>query len=146
MDLLERFFCVFLFLFGLLMETLCDYLKLTAFKKNPKGQRYNLNSWIFAWTRNPNFAGEFMLWLGLSIFADAEFNAEVAPRVLIFTTPLFCLYVMLVETLGICVRKTTPQSLEETKITSGTVPTPPCFGQFLALSIRCCQALFAKLS
>ncbi len=87
----------FLFVFGFVMESVADLQKLNAYRLNPKGQRFNLG-FFYTLTRNPNFAGEFLLWLGLAIIAASDLSHSVWAQVLIFCSPALTLYAMLAGT------------------------------------------------
>lgn len=91
----QDIFGVMLFVFGFVMETVADWQKLIAYRTNPKGQRYNLG-FFFSLSRNPNFAGEFLLWLGLAIISSSDLSGWLLP--LAFASPLLTIYAMLAGT------------------------------------------------
>lgn len=84
-----------LFAFGFALESWADHLKLASFAKSPQKQRFNLGS-VFELSRNPQFAGEFLLWLGVSIFASSNLHGWHLASV--YGAPALTLYAMLFGT------------------------------------------------
>jgi steroid 5-alpha reductase family enzyme len=53
-----------IWLCGLLFETVGD-VQLTRFKANPKNAGLVMDRGLWAWTRHPNYFGDFLVWWGL---------------------------------------------------------------------------------
>lgn len=53
---------------GFITETMADY-QLTEFKKDPANQGKLLTTGLWSNTRHPNYFGECLVWLGLSMYA-----------------------------------------------------------------------------
>lgn len=78
-----------LWLVGFLLETIADF-RLYKFKQNPKNEGSYLNTGLFKISRHPNYLGEAILWIGISILAlpNSLFLLPLlGPAILIF-----CLY------------------------------------------------------
>ena len=57
-----------LWVFGFLFEVLADHQK-TKFKANPANQGKFINEGLWAKSRHPNYFGEIILWLGISVMS-----------------------------------------------------------------------------
>ncbi len=53
---------------GMLIEIIADRQK-SAFRKNPSNEGKFIHSGLWAWSRHPNYFGEILLWIGVSIVA-----------------------------------------------------------------------------
>ena len=53
---------------GFGIEVLADRQK-SAFRKNPANQGRYITSGLWAWSRHPNYFGEFVLWVGVALIA-----------------------------------------------------------------------------
>ena len=53
---------------GFGIEVVADQQK-SAFKKNPANEGRFITSGLWAWSRDPNYFGEIMLWIGIAIMA-----------------------------------------------------------------------------
>jgi steroid 5-alpha reductase family enzyme len=65
------------FLIGFLFETVGD-LELARFKADPQNAGKVLDSGLWAWTRHPNYFGDFLVWWGLFLIALATPSGYVA--------------------------------------------------------------------
>jgi len=59
---------LFVWLSGFLIEVVADYQK-TQFRKNPANKDRFINTGLWARSRHPNYFGEIVLWLGITIIA-----------------------------------------------------------------------------
>jgi steroid 5-alpha reductase family enzyme len=59
-----------LWLAGFLFESIGDW-QLARFKADPRNRGKVLDRGLWAWTRHPNYFGDFLVWWGLSAFALA---------------------------------------------------------------------------
>lgn len=57
-----------LWLFGMFVEVLADHQK-TQFRANKDNVDRFVNTGLWAWSRHPNYFGEIVLWLGVSLVA-----------------------------------------------------------------------------
>ena len=57
-----------LFLFGLAIEIIADYQK-TIFRKDEKNKDNFIKTGLWALSRHPNYLGEIILWLGISVMS-----------------------------------------------------------------------------
>ena len=71
----EIIFCIFGFfvwLTGFLIEVIADNQK-KKFKENIKNKDQFISHGLWSWSRHPNYFGEIILWLGISIIAFPVF-------------------------------------------------------------------------
>ena len=83
-----------IWLFGFLFELVADYQK-SKFNKVNKGRF--ISSGLWSLTRHPNYFGEFMLWLGITI---ASFGYIDNYKFIILSTPIF-VYILLTRVSGV---------------------------------------------
>ena len=55
---------------GILIETVADR-QLTRFRSDPANAKAVLNNGVWAWSRHPNYFGDFALWWGFYLIALA---------------------------------------------------------------------------
>jgi steroid 5-alpha reductase family enzyme len=66
---------------GIAIEGIAD-AQLTRFRGNPENGKAVLNSGLWAWSRHPNYFGDFLLWWGIWLLAlsgGAPFWVSVGP-------------------------------------------------------------------
>jgi steroid 5-alpha reductase family enzyme len=87
-----------IWLFGFVLESWADHVKLSNYQQNRiiKDRYYSMNGhFLWGLSRNPNFCGEMMCWLGLTILAWTELDGPY--RALSLLSPGLTLFIMLVE-------------------------------------------------
>ena len=85
-----------LWLFGMFVEVLADHQK-TQFRANTDNADRFVNTGLWAWSRHPNYFGEIVLWLGVSLVALPVLSGwQLATMI----SPLF-VYVLLTKVSGI---------------------------------------------
>ena len=85
-----------LWVLGFVIEILADNQK-KIFRKNPINKGKFINSGLWAWSRHPNYFGEIILWLGISVIA---FPSMEGGEFLGLISPIF-VYVLLTRISGI---------------------------------------------
>ena len=100
-------FSVWLVGFGI--EAYGDFVKLQKHNdaKNGKGDQYYYNmsgNWLWAYSRNPNFCGETLCWVGIATMATSRYANWYDDRLstfivllMIWSSPAFTLAIMLFE-------------------------------------------------
>ena len=53
---------------GFGVEIVADRQK-SAFRANPANSGRFISSWLWAWSRHPNYCGEIVLWVGVALIA-----------------------------------------------------------------------------
>ena len=88
------FYCgVAIFLIGFITEIVADTQK-TKFRSNPKNKDKFINSGLWKFSRHPNYVGEILLWLGISIISLSSLEGlELATLISPFFTYLLLVYV-----------------------------------------------------
>ena len=88
------FFCgLAIFLIGFILEIVADNQK-TKFRSNPKNKDKFINSGLWKFSRHPNYMGEILLWLGISIISLSSLEGlELATLISPFFTYLLLVYV-----------------------------------------------------
>ena len=88
------FYCgVAIFLIGFIIEIVADTQK-TKFRSNPKNKDKFINSGLWKFSRHPNYVGEILLWLGISIISLSSLEGlELATLISPFFTYLLLVYV-----------------------------------------------------
>ncbi len=95
----EIIFCIFGFfvwLTGFLIEVIADNQK-KKFKENIKNKDKFISHGLWSWSRHPNYFGEIILWLGISIIAFPIFRGW---DYIALISPIF-VYYLLVNVSGI---------------------------------------------
>ena len=85
-----------LWILGFVIEILADNQK-KIFRKNPINKGKFISSGLWAWSRHPNYFGEIILWLGISVIA---FPSMEGGEFLGLISPIF-VYVLLTRISGI---------------------------------------------
>ena len=86
----------FFWVLGFVIEILADNQK-KIFRENPVNKGKFISSGLWAWSRHPNYFGEIILWLGISIIA---FPSMEGGEFLGLISPIF-VYVLLTKISGI---------------------------------------------
>ena len=88
------FYCgLAVFLIGFIVEIVADTQK-TKFRSNPKNKDKFINSGLWKFSRHPNYVGEILLWLGISIISLSSLEGlELATLISPFFTYLLLVYV-----------------------------------------------------
>ena len=90
------YFGLAIFLIGFILEIIADNQK-TKFRSNPENKDKFINSGLWKLSRHPNYLGEILLWLGISIISLSSLEGlELATLI----SPLFT-YLLLVYVSGI---------------------------------------------
>ncbi len=117
-----------LFVAGFMIEAIADRQK-RRFRKDPANQGRFITSGLWAWSRHPNYFGEIVLWLGISIIA---LPALVGWQHATLVSPLF-VFVLLTRISGVPLLEARakkrwgddPEFRAYTERTSTLVPMPP---------------------
>jgi steroid 5-alpha reductase family enzyme len=88
------FYCgLAVFLIGFIVEIVADTQK-TKFRSYPKNKDKFINSGLWKFSRHPNYMGEILLWLGISIISLSSLEGlELATLISPFFTYLLLVYV-----------------------------------------------------
>ena len=88
------FYCgLAIFLIGFILEIVADTQK-TKFRSNPKNKDKFINSGLWKFSRHPNYMGEILLWLGISIISLSSLEGlELTTLISPFFTYLLLVYV-----------------------------------------------------
>ena len=86
----------FLFLFGIAIEIIADYQK-TIFRKDEKNKDNFIKTGLWALSRHPNYLGEIILWLGVSVIS---FSSLSDWQYITLISPIFT-YLLLVHISGV---------------------------------------------
>ena len=93
----DYFYCgLAIFLIGFIVEIVADTQK-TKFRSNPKNKDKFINSGLWKFSRHPNYMGEILLWLGISIISLSSLEDF---ELVTLISPLFT-YLLLVYVSGI---------------------------------------------
>lgn len=95
----EIIFCIFgffIWLIGFLIEVIADNQK-KKFKEDIKNKDHFISHGLWSWSRHPNYFGEIILWLGISIIAFPIFRGW---DYIALISPIF-VYYLLVNVSGI---------------------------------------------
>ena len=93
---LVGFIGIGLWLFGMFVEVLADHQK-TQIRANADNADKFVNTGLWAWSRHPNYFGEIVLWLGVSLVALPVLSGwQLATMI----SPIF-VYVLLTKVSGI---------------------------------------------
>lgn len=94
----------FLFLCGFVIETVADLQKYSFNSKFAAGKNNNwISDGLWGWSRHPNYCGEIILWLGLSLVSiggmDKLKDISVGGALIIAITPVWSLVFLLFTSL-----------------------------------------------
>lgn len=84
------------FIFGFVVEIIADQQK-SIFRKNPKNKDQFISHGLWYYSRHPNYFGEIILWLGISIMS---FSSLSSWQYITLISPLFT-YMLLVYISGV---------------------------------------------
>ena len=87
---------MFVFIFGFVVEMIADWQK-SIFRKNPENKNQFISHGLWSYSRHPNYFGEIILWLGISIMS---FSSLSSWQYLTLISPLFT-YMLLVYISGV---------------------------------------------
>ena len=90
------YFGLAVFLIGFIVEIIADNQK-TKFRSNPENKDKFINSGLWKFSRHPNYMGEILLWLGISIISLSSLEDF---ELVTLISPLFT-YLLLVYVSGI---------------------------------------------
>jgi steroid 5-alpha reductase family enzyme len=91
------FYCgLFTFLTGFILEIIADTQK-SKFRSNPKNKDHFINSGLWSLSRHPNYLGEIILWLGITIMSISALSGW---QYVTLISPIFT-YVLLVYVSGV---------------------------------------------
>ena len=79
----------FLFIFALIGETIADE-QLQSFKREPANKGKTCDTGLWYYSRHPNYFFEWLVWVGLFIYALGSPNGWIA-----FVSPLLMFYLMM---------------------------------------------------
>jgi len=113
---------VALFALGFAFESVGDY-QLARFKAVPRNTGQVMDRGLWAWTRHPNYFGDFTLWWGFAAFALAvgAYWTLVGPLVM----SIFLMRISGAALLEKGLRKSKPKYAEYESCTSAFFPFPP---------------------
>ena len=87
------YFGLAVFLIGFIIEIIADNQK-TKFRSNPENKDKFIDSGLWKFSRHPNYVGEILLWLGISIISLSSLEGlELATLISPFFTYLLLVYV-----------------------------------------------------
>jgi steroid 5-alpha reductase family enzyme len=90
------YFGLFIFLNGFILEIIADTQK-SKFRSNTKNKNLFINTGLWSFSRHPNYLGEIILWLGISIMSISALNEW---QYVTLISPVFT-YVLLVYISGV---------------------------------------------
>ena len=83
---------IFIWFFGISIETLADYQKY-RFKSNSHNQGKYIKTNLWSLSRHPNYFGEITLWIGIFIIATQGFNRY--QQYISILSPIFVAYLLI---------------------------------------------------
>tara|TARA_B110000093_G_scaffold63460_1_gene68825 strand:- start:326 stop:1174 length:849 start_codon:yes stop_codon:yes gene_type:complete len=90
------YFGLFIFLSGFILEIIADTQK-SKFRSNTKNKNLFINTGLWSFSRHPNYLGEIILWLGISIMSISALSEW---QYVTLISPVFT-YVLLVYISGV---------------------------------------------
>jgi steroid 5-alpha reductase family enzyme len=111
---------------GLLFEAVGDR-QLARFKADPGNRGQIMDCGLWAWTRHPNYFGDFCVWWGIWLIAASSW-----PGILTVFAPLIMSYLLIRGTGAVLLEKTMqdrPGYREYQRRTASFFPRPPRAGQ-----------------
>lgn len=78
-----------LWIFGFLFEVIADYQK-SQFRANPDNKNKFIDSGLWSISRHPNYFGEIVLWLGITLSAFSGTQSWI-----VFITPVFVAFLLI---------------------------------------------------
>ena len=90
------FIGIIIFISGLLIEIIADFQK-TRFRNQPENKGHFISSGLWAYSRHPNYVGEIVLWIGVSVMS---FSSLSGVQYISLISPIFT-YLLLVYVSGV---------------------------------------------
>jgi len=118
-----RYLGIVVWAVGVFFEAVGDY-QLSRFRKDPANQGKVLSTGLWAWTRHPNYFGDFAVWWGLwmvSASTGAPLWTAISPAVM----SLFLMKVSGVTLLERDIQERRPEYADYIRRTSAFFPRPP---------------------
>ncbi|MFL2747265.1 MAG: DUF1295 domain-containing protein [Gammaproteobacteria bacterium] len=119
---------VLIWIIGFSIEVIADQQK-TDFKDNPANENSFITEGLWSWSRHPNYFGEMVLWIGISVIA---LPVLVGWQLVALISPIFIIFLLtrisginLLEARGLKKWKDDPAYLDYLNRTSILIPFPP---------------------
>ncbi|MFL2742165.1 MAG: DUF1295 domain-containing protein [Gammaproteobacteria bacterium] len=119
---------VLIWIIGFSIEVIADQQK-TDFKDNPANENSFITEGLWSWSRHPNYFGEMVLWIGISVIA---LPVLVGWQLVALISPIFIIFLLtrisginLLEARGLKKWKNDPAYLDYLNRTSILIPFPP---------------------
>ena len=119
---------VLIWIIGFSIEVIADQQK-TDFKDNPANENSFITEGLWSWSRHPNYFGEMVLWIGISVIA---LPVLVGWQLVALISPIFIIFLLtrisginLLEARGLKKWKDDPAYLDYLNRTSILIPFTP---------------------
>ena len=119
---------VLIWIIGFSIEVIADQQK-TDFKDNPANESSFITEGLWSWSRHPNYFGEMVLWIGISVIALPVLGGW---QLVALISPIFIIFLLtrisginLLEARGLKKWKDDPAYLDYLNRTSILIPFPP---------------------
>ena len=119
---------VLIWIIGFSIEVIADQQK-TDFKDNPANENSFITEGFWSWSRHPNYFGEMVLWIGISVIALPVLGGW---QLVALISPIFIIFLLtrisginLLEARGLKKWKNDPAYLDYLNRTSILIPFPP---------------------
>ena len=117
-----------IWIIGFSIEVIADQQK-TDFKDNPANENSFITEGLWSWSRHPNYFGEMVLWIGISVIA---FPVLEGWQLVALISPIFVIFLLtkisginLLEARGLKKWKDDPTYSDYLNRTSILIPFPP---------------------